>query len=413
MSTKKFPIGFWNYPDVDTQSAEDVKLWKNCGMTFNLSPMFDYNRHKKEDLITIINESYKEGISLNLRIAGLDYVSASKDMAAYRELFIRAYNDFGKCPGVHGFFIGDEPVGEEMLNACIEAYKIQLEIAPELTPFLNFMPYSSSYEENILGGKKFNVWAKEFKEKSDCKLICYDCYSQMQPEESGTEIYYLNLRKYSEMAEFAGVELWTTLLSVAHFRYRVPSEDDIRWQLNTAAASGCRGILWFLFYNSLGNNNYRMSPVDELGEITDTYRYMSRVQRIFHIMHGDLLYSLKYKKAYHIKKCYGGYDVFPNNTHPLIKRIDSASLQPGLVSFFEDDEGREFTVLVNNTPKESGLFEFVLDKKCKKVLRYQFNGEKIIDFSVDHHDCVYYEKDDEIHAGVWLAPGQMEIFRFE
>ena len=409
----KFPIGFWNYPSISVHGAEEVERWTRCGMTVNQSPRFHYDTDEKERMLALLDECEKQGMRLYLCVGELDYRDAQNDLAAYRRTFEQAYADFGHHPATAGFFIGDEPIGIEQLNACIAAYRIHLSLAPELTPFLNFNPYVPGFEERFLGGMEFPLWAKDFTERSGCRLICYDCYTQLNPEEDGTDLYFLNLKKYSEMAREAGVELWTTLLSVGHFRYRVPSEDDLRWQLNTAAASGCRGILWFLFYNPMPGNNYRLSPVDEFGEETEVYRSMARVQKRFHAMHGDLLSSLRHRKTWHFGKCYGTYDHFPQDTHPLIKRMHSVDRLPGILSFFENAEGREYAVLVSNTPFEPGRFEFVLDKKVKHIHRLEMNGSKDTDFAAHHHDAIYHEEYDAIHAGVWLAPGQMEIFRFE
>ena len=34
----KYPVGFWNYPNINTMTLDDVKLWVDCGMTTNMSP---------------------------------------------------------------------------------------------------------------------------------------------------------------------------------------------------------------------------------------------------------------------------------------------------------------------------------------------------------------------------------------
>lgn len=413
MKNQHFPIGFWNYPAVGTYGPEEVSRWTRCGMSWNQSPRFSYQTNTPDQLLAILDECEKQGIGLTLCINGLDFRDAVRDLDAYRALFERAYRDFGHHPATVGFFIGDEPIGEEENRACVEAYRIMLSTAPELTPFLNFNPIFPGFEEKVLGGRKFSDWAKEFTDTSGCKLICYDCYAQLNEGEDGTDFYFYNLNKYSEMARNAGIEVWTTLLSTAHFLYRAASEDDIRWQLNTAVASGCRGILWFLFYDFLPCNNYRSAPIDPFGEETETYQYIRRVQKTFHALYGDLLIQLKWKKTWHLEKAYGGYQLFRTGDHPLIRRVISDEKLPGILSLFEDEEGREYVCLVNNSPFKPGRFSFVLPKDVKKILRIYKNGEMVVDFKTNHHDAIYEERDDEIIAGCFLAPGQMEIFRFE
>ena len=412
MDAKKFPIGFWNYPPVDAHTPDEVSRWTRCGMTWNLSPSFSYAKHSREQLTAFLDECHRQGMQMNLRIEGLGFRDLLKDEEGYRKLFDRACDDFGSHPATEGFFIGDEPVGEAENRACVDAYKVMLSRAPALSPFLNFYPYIKDFEERVLGGQSFPEWAKQFTAASGCRRICYDCYAQLNEGEEGTDFYFLNLNKYSEMARIAGIEIWTTLLCSAHYLYRPASEDDIRWQLCTATASGCRGILWFLFYDKLASNNYRLSPIDPFGEETDTYRSLARIQKIFHAMYGELLMRLKWKKTWHFEKAYGDYPLFPEEGYGRIQRMISEQGLPGILSIFEDVEGREYAVMVNNSPFKPGMFEFVVPKDAK-ITRVELNGTKLTDFKSFHHDAIWREEADENIAGCYLAPGQMEVFTIE
>ena len=406
----KFPMGFWNYQPAGKYGPEEVKRWADCGMTLTLSPTFTYGQSDKAAFLALLDACAAQGVRLIVCIPSLNF-SGDADAETYRRDFKKAYDDFGRHPAVFGFFIGDEPSGEKQMAACVRAYHIQLEVAPELTPFLNFNPYWPNIEKEALGGRTFSAWAKEFAAATSCRLICYDHYSQMNPGEEGIDAYFLSMKKYGDAAKAANLPLWTTLLSVGHFRYRVPDEDDLRWQLGSAVACGCRGILWFFFYNGMPCNNYRGSPIDEFGGKTETYTRLSLVLRRFHAMYGDLLTTLKFREAFHVVKSYGGFPLFPENSHPLIRRVESVHGVPGIVSFYEDGRGTEYAVLANNSPFESGQFRFVLPKdKTRRIIRTGLNGKSMEDFRVSHHDAHYAETADAISAGAWLAPGQIEIF---
>ena len=86
--------------------------------------------------------------------------------------------------------------------------------------------------------------------------------------EEGIEYYFYNLNRFREYALKAGVDLWTTLLSVGHMVFSVPTEDEIRWQISTAAAHGAKVIFWFYIYGRLLESNYRQSPFDQYDEKT-------------------------------------------------------------------------------------------------------------------------------------------------
>ena len=407
----KFPIGFWNYPSIRTMTTEEVSLWADCGITLNMSPSYSDDPADHAALRGMLDECKNYGMQLILQDQRTLWTGAAADPAGYRARFQQAYDEFGHHPSVFGFFTGDEPSGSALEDSCA-ALKIQQQLAPELTGLLNFLPYWKGMEQTHLGGKSFEDWALDFISRSGSKLLCYDCYSQLNPEEEGTHTYFRNLNKFSTVARQSGIPIWTTLLSVGHFRYRVPTEDDLRWQVSTAAAAGCRGILWFTFYGK-GYRNYRGEPINEYGEKTPTYYALRHVLRRFQDEHGQLLMDLRFKSAYHVYKAYGDYPLFAEReTHPVLRRITSEHQVPAMVSFFTDPTGREYVVLVNNSPFESDLFKLWLDPGVR-IYNLRQNGAERRDMALWHHDAYWYESPDEKRAGVWLAPGQMEIFCIE
>ena len=407
-----YPIGFWNYPNVGSTPLTEAARWKNAGITCNQTPFFSYGHNDPAQMTAMLDEMAAQGIRAFVCVSDLDFRRFTKDPEAFRPVFERAYNDFGHHPATYGFFIGDEPIAKDEFAACVRAYQIMREIAPELTPLLNFNPYWMGMENDLLGGESFDTWIDRFIQTSGCPLICYDCYWQMNPEDDGTNMYFLNLHNYVGAAKRNGIMVWNTLLSVGHFRYRVPSEDDLRWQVSTTVASGCDGILWFLWYGQGLRNNYRGAPVDELGEESATYAALRRVQLLFHMRYGSLMHRLKFENSWHFCKSYGDYPLYKTYDIPHLRRMDSTHGLPGIVSSFRDDNGDQYLVVVNNSPRESGLFTFVADKDVKKIHRIWDNGSDI-DFIHDHHDAQYGVNGDTVHVGLWLAPGQMEVLRFE
>jgi hypothetical protein len=234
----------------------------------------------------------------------------------------------------------------------------------------------------------------------------------MNPEEAGVHQYYTNLRKFSEAADDTGITPWTTLLSVGHFRYRCPNEDDLRWQLNTAVASGMKGILWFFIYERAPMSNYRLPPIDEFGERTETFGWMSRVNRHFLHQFGDFFLNAEHKATYHTVKQYGGYAPFvPGETSDVILDVESVHGLPAVVGFFEKD-GEKFVAVVNNNTKESGQFRLHVPKDAKIFQRMNWNGGWD-DIKTNHWDAFYTETETECIGGDWLAPGQMKVYKYE
>ena len=77
---------------------------------------------------------------------------------------------------------------------------------------------------------------------------------------------------------------------------------------------------------------------------------------------------------------------------------------------FYDENGEQYLCLCNNSPFESGLFSFIFDPGVTSCTRYWDNGREI-DFIRSHHDAIYEAHASFTKIGVFLAPGQMEIFK--
>lgn len=408
----RFPIGFWNYRSIDTMAADEVKVWADCGMSVTMSPNFTVSDENISKLIRMLDECEKYGLKLIIRDSRLLWDGASDHPEEYRAKFRVSMAEFGHHPATYGFFVGDEPITPKQFADCETALRIQREEAPSLIGFLNFVPYWPGIENDLFGGKSFGDWARDFVTSSGCQMLSYDCYSQLNPEESGTDGYFINLNKFTKATREAGIPLWTTLLSVGHFRYRAPTEDDLRWQFNTAVASGAKGIHWFFFYGS-NYRNYRGAPINQYGEKTPCYDWLSLLHRNFHDEYGMLFQSFFLKSCYHVHKAYGGYELFKEDSHPIVKSVFSDHKVPGIISFFENEQGQKYIALVNNSPFESDLFKFTLSDGVKRIFNVRRNGADEQDMRANHHDAFFKEENGIIQAGVWLAPGQMEIFRPE
>lgn len=409
---EKFPIGFWNYQRTNNVTPEDVKDWHDLGMTFAHSPAFNPEQHEKQQMLDILDACEKYDIRVIMDDDRVFWKDAASDPESYKARFEEAYQDFGSHPAVFSFHVGDEPFHDQAFADSAAAHRLELERAPELVPFVNFVGYSQGYLDEKLKMPSFESWAKKYKEESGLQILCYDVYCQMNPGEEGWDVYFENLRRHVEVAKAADLIPWTTLLSVGHFRYRCPSEDDLRWQLNTAVAAGMKGILWFFVYMVPPTSNYRLSAIDEFHEKTEMFPRLSRVNRHFLKQFGDFFRNATHIATYQTGKTYGGYPLFhPYETNDTILDVTCDHDVPAMLGFFEKDGGK-YMAMVNNSTTESGHFRIHVPKTREYFGRINWNGdyEGMKEFS---WDASYYETETECIGGDWLAPGQMKLYRYE
>lgn len=408
MKKSSFPMGFWNYQKPEAIGVQDVKYWDECGMTLTFSPSYNPDTSKKEDMLATMDECAARGIKLIICDSRVIWFGASTDPDGYRRRFRAAYEDFGHHPATFGFHIGDEP-NRQNTEDVIAAYNIQLEEAPELTPFINFLPF---WEGEYVGYKDVDEWISDVMPRANLKLLCYDRYTQQLPEVEGTDAYFYDLRRHYETAEKYNIPLWTTLLSVGHFRYRPPTFDDFNWQLSTAIASGCCGILWFMFYLRAPHSNYRLAPIDIFGERTKTYYDLQYVLRQFHATYADIFTHLKLASCYHVGKAFGGYSLFEENSRGDILSAEACQGISGIISFFKDEQGADYIAIVNTSKTESGQIALKISDNVKAFLR---QGSAFA-----NADALKYFHDEGLTRGEnfsvftpWLAPGQMNLYRIQ
>lgn len=386
MQNQQFHMGFWNYVPTGTLDERAVGDWADLGM--NLAMSFSYNPdiHKPDMMLSVLDECKKRGIRVivcDSRTSYSHYLAVGEEQ--FRQDLADAIRDFGNHPAVMGFHVGDEPNGEQ-LHAVERACILQKQLAPTLSPFVNFFPFwAASDFESITGAgnDKYGELLTNIVKNSGIEILSYDCYSQMafHGREAGVGNYFYNLNLFRSVAQATGCTLWTSLLSVGHWNYSCPREDDFRWQISTSAAHGVTGILWFFIYERSLDSSYRVPPIDLFWERTETFEWLSRENRIFMKYYAEKFAKLELVKVYHYLKQYGGTAPFIYGQDEIIDFVTSSHEIPLIVSRFVNREtGRPAVVVVNNSQTEPTRFEIRLKKPY-----------------------------DAVHHSDWLAPGQLHL----
>ncbi|NLC58419.1 MAG: hypothetical protein GX774_16420 [Armatimonadetes bacterium] len=413
----RYPISFWSYTNLKEHGRymdeAEVEEWADAGFTVPQSPSFDANDPaQKAHIQRLLNWARERQMKLILcdprcRAQPGPNGDWSQMPPDYADGIRAAVKDFGSHPATFGFHVGDEP-DAAMKETFFRCYRVQKEVAPHLFPFANLLPWWPGAEERA-GTDTWPNYLDEYVRDSNADLISYDYYGQMVPGEDGWNGYYENLRLYREAMWRNGVPFWNTLLSVGHFRYRCPNYDEIRWQFNTTVASGAHGVLWFFYYMRQPHANYRLSPVDEHWDRTQTYYDIRRVQKSFHRFYGDLFTRLVSTRVTFHPKAYGNGEVFKPNG--IVSQILAPEGHPVLLGEFVDLQGRRYVMLVNNSMTESAKIGLTFPGQDVKVFSWNWSGAE---YEGDAYCADGQSRDEKgltIHH--WLAPGQEAVYRVQ
>lgn len=387
MQKNYFSMGFWNYVNVGVLDETAVQDWTDLGMNLAMSFEYNHKENRPEQMLAVLDECERR----NLKVIVCDrrcYFTTLAEVGeeAYTAGFAQAVKEFGSHPAVMSFHVGDEP-GEFMLPHAKRACQIHRELAPHLTPFLNFLPFwiAPNFKDTLgVDNAGYEELLTEFVKEAGLEIVCYDCYSGATWRNRQMEIsnYFFNLNLFRRVAEATGATLWTSLLSVGHWGFRCPTEDDLRWQIATSVAHGVTGILWFFVYERSLDSSFRVPPIDLFWERTETFEWLSRQNRSFMSYYAEKFSALRLVKVYHHLLQYGGTEPFIFGKDEVIDYVTSSYDQPLIVSRFENQEtGRPTIVVVNNSQTEP------TNVKVKLKAPYEY-GDR---------------------GGDWLAPGQMML----
>ena len=361
----RYYTSFWNYVktgEIENESAADD--WKKMGINLPMSWEYIDGVSDKKSFLGMLDACKKRGMKTILCDSRTHWkVLTEKGEKAYEEGVKRAVADFGNHPAAFGFHIGDEPNKTQMPD-MIKAYKIVKKAAPHLSPFVNFLPYWEDYadEESFTAHIAYmDGVAKE----AGLEMICYDYYGQMATNESERliDLYFKNLNAFRQIAERNHIPLWTTLLSTAHYNSKTITEDDIMWQIATAAAHGCTGIFWFyVYFRNLVNGSYRNYPIanySEEKEYGDVFYYLSRQNRIFLKHYASRLEGFCLSAVRHFNVSYGFTKLFKKGEFEIEDvNIIVNKEAPLIISRFVNDGGQVKYVIVNNDREKSVKAKF-------------------------------------------------------
>jgi hypothetical protein len=415
---KQFPIGFWNYVSLADQGTAAVKDWSDLGMTLAMSPSYQSEGGEIAKMRSILDAAGERDIKVILCDDHLTFGHlAAVGEPAYRDRVRKALAGCGDHPSVLGFSAGDEPLTHTFAPAC-RAMRIQKDMAPHLKPFCNLLPWSEGWPQMCdhrleVGYSDWSAYLDAFVKEAGPEILCYDCYCQLLPGTEGWDNYFANLRYYSDAARRANIPLWVTLLSTGHFRYRCPKEDDFRWQINTAVAHGVKGILWFFVYGRKKHDNYRAAPIDEHGRRSETFEWLSRSNLTFLKSTASVVMDLTLARVSHVGRAWGGVPLFDGGS--LVASATSRFDTPLIISEFKHTSGADYVMVVNNSQTESTHAIIWVRGRMPTLHRVDWLGTE--ELAKPPPTATPRPGVGPLvnaaTAGMWLAPGQMELFRVE
>lgn len=402
--TNNFMISAWSVRGIDKAPREKVKEWHDLGLTLPIAHSSKNNWAQIHELLDaaeefgmkLIIEDWDANVD-NLRLNGEEY---------YRKCLKKLIDEFGSHPATFGFYITDEP-GANNNEDTFRAVRINQEMAPHLTAYLNLLPWFDWIGERM-GTDAYAPYLDRVVNEGGVKMLSYDCYTQMYANARGYDDYFNNLREHYLASKRHGLPFMNIVLCTGHYDYLCPTKDDMLWQLNTSVAHGAKAIGWFIIDIPEGHN-YRNAPINLLGERTQEFQWLSEVNRTFNGHYGRIFSALTIDTCYHVNKSYGGMPLF--EPFGCVADIESRDNTPLIVSSFHNDDGEEFFAVCNNSPRDTTVVTLKI-KDESEILRCYF-GERFANPSslTDPVGEKFNKGGNTKNYTFFMAPGQLILFK--
>ncbi len=406
----KFPLGFWPTLEANKAPANHPEEWAEIGMTLAMGDIYNHGVTDPDHFKAILDCAHANSIRIILsdnRAEARNIRTLGED--GYRASLQAVIDQWGSHPAVWGVHLGDEP-NKEDYPLFVTAIRMFRELAPHLEPYANLLLWFPGVEKNV-GADSWPDYLDKFIADTGMKYISYDCYTQMRSDPEALPIYFRNLKLYGNAARRNNVPFWTIVLSVPHFKYRDPSLDDLRWQLNTAVACGAKGVSWFYLYQQdLWLSNYRNAPVNQMGRKTEKFYQIGDVQNIFMQSIGPVLDKLTLQKVYHVCQSWGGFELFTGDEEIAL----TGDATPMIMSYFEDeaDPTWKYVLVVNNSTTESVLYNTIIRGQAVTAELLVKDGVwRPMAGNLHDNGTVEYSADGLVLPH-WYAPGQAVLYRY-
>jgi hypothetical protein len=291
--------------------------------------------------------------------------------------------DPASLESVVGIYIVDEPTAAAFEPARNAVQSLGA-VAPNLWPFITFLPY---YAEPKLHG--FPDYAS-YVQAGTADVGAWNfsgCFYGLMEDGTLRDGYWSHLRTLREVTLKNHKPFYHFVLTTPHFKHREPSDADLAFTMFTGLSYGAKGLLHFTAC-APPTGNYRLAPIDQFGRKTSTFDLVQNLNQKISTL-GPTLLGLKSQRVYFTGQAPAGEN--PPSKESFVKALDFDAV----IGDFTDEKGGRY-VLITNT----NLFK---SQRCDPTLADGSRLELLCPYTGQWKP---YEGEQ-----MWLAPGHGVLLR--
>ena len=285
-----YPVGFWwPPPPAETTDRRYAEI-ADAGFTFVTGGNGVTDLDLSTKLLRAAGANRLHAIVEDSRITGL--VDQPRD--DIRDVIKQTVDDYRPFGAFRGLGIKDEP-GASQFEQLGKIIKTLREVDRGVLGYANMLPTYASAAQ--LGVPTYPEYVAQFANTLDPELLSYDHYMLLAPR-GVREDYFLNWADVRDQSLRSGIPSWVFILACEHMVYRLPTEAELRWQINVSLIYGCKGIQYFTYWTPSGSD-FTQALVSKDGGLTPLYYSAQRINNDYLRPVGRQLLGLTSESATH------------------------------------------------------------------------------------------------------------------
>ena len=227
-------------------------------------------------------------------------------------------------------------------------------------------------------GMKYDTYVEQYCEKVRPRLVCYDHYALFKGVER--DGYFANMETIRRNALKYDAAMGFIFQCTPHGTYRDPSETDLRWQVNTGLAYGCKALLYFTYFTPTdAESNFHNGILDAKGNRTPHFAMAKAINAELKNLSGTLVH-LTSTAVYHTAPIPAGCTALPGDAPIQVK--DGGPL---VLGFFKHDDGSQWAMVVNRDLHKSTAGTLAFDPKITSLQELSPKTGKLSDVALSVH----------------------------
>lgn len=205
---------------------------------------------------------------------------ADKTQAEAVKYFQSTYQPFLKYSSFAGINPVDEP-GYEAWDKVRKFRRAFNEVYPDKLYFVNLLqnyapkwalPAGAAKKELFFDDGDYDFYCKSYVKQADPKNFCYDFYPFRGKYPSVMMEYFEQLETVLKYAKSVDIPVWCFIQTCGFPEMagwaRVPTSEELLWQVNTSLCYGTKGLAYFCYQIPYDDENWVGAFVDIRGEKT-------------------------------------------------------------------------------------------------------------------------------------------------